>query len=211
MDHSFSPAVVVDNLGKKIVNDYRNQKGIVNSHLVAVDSRVRDRTLFPNANSFKVKFPQVYNSAYSIELLQAFLPAGTSEEQYAVIILGDPENMYTTIEGAQTFAADSDLTSVFYTPVFDDAFAVIPLERTVSVPSAGTVDGTVWKREDVRWIKRFKGPRPNIKGLTITIQTQDPTNLQQVLPFPVADEPLPGDTSPANNFMFVFEIVAQDG
>jgi hypothetical protein len=208
MQVEHNPVVVVDNQGNKVFNDEKNLRGEVNSRIIAIDSRVRDRARYPSANNFKVLFEEEYHGVYSIELLSAIIPIPTNGagvrdnvEKYVVMTL-DTGSKLENLEGAQSTSG----SGTFYTPVFDGAFAVIPLIN--NLPIATDNQATYWERDQMRFIRRFKGKKETIKSMTIQLHTVDNASFSSKTKYQLDDEP-GAVTDPKQNVFFLFEVVSQ--
>ncbi|GAF84294.1 unnamed protein product [marine sediment metagenome] len=211
MDTYRNPIYTQTNQGKLIEPSWENNRGILNSHIVHVDSRVRDFPNYLSANNFKFKLPQVYHNVYSIELLHACIPIlpapplVAANEQYVVLRLtAGSKNL-----GEGSTAQPTGSTSANYTPVFDDAFAKIPL-----MDNFGGTPFTFWRKDELRAIHYFQ-PRASELG-EIRIQLlQMPQGLpigSSPIPYPLPNVALPVLNVPtaANEVTYVFEIVSSN-
>ncbi len=84
---------------------------VIKQHPIIIDSRDRDRSIFPNTNEFVVKFdnngdgniPQNYRNIQSIELIQAILPQTVLNSTTGVpYITLEIDEVRDTIQGTNT-------------------------------------------------------------------------------------------------------------
>jgi hypothetical protein len=207
-----NPVVVVNNDGKRIYNDYKNLRGDVSSKFVAIDSRMRDTNIYPNAYNFKIN---------SIELITAILPIPIQEGEEEGTFERVCPNTYVVmtldqgwkIESIDSAQSTNKTDSAFYADIFDNAFAVIPLVENHRLEVDSTANPAVsysyWERDSLRFIKRFMPKKESIKGLHIQLFTPDPTSFNSrrvYYPGPNSE----GDTELTDQVYLLFEIVSQD-
>jgi hypothetical protein len=216
-----NPVVVVNNDGKRIYNDYKNLRGDVSSKFVAIDSRMRDTNIYPNAYNFKINFEKEYKGVYSIELITAILPIPIQEGEEEGTFERVCPNTYVVmtldqgwkIESIDSAQSTNKTDSAFYADIFDNAFAVIPLVENHRLEVDSTANPAVsysyWERDSLRFIKRFMPKKESIKGLHIQLFTPDPTSFNSrrvYYPGPNSE----GDTELTDQVYLLFEIVSQD-
>lgn len=166
MDTFRNPVYTQTNQGKLIHPSWENQRGILASHIIHVDSRVRDFDLFPNANHFKVKLPTNLHNVFSIELLNACIPIKpnvpllVTDEHYLMLKIQEGSSGSIGVgEGALSTLGDN------FSPLFDDSLAKIPLIENFS----GT-GFTFWRKDELRAIKYFEPRRSELSSLEITLE-----------------------------------------
>ena len=54
--------------------DYSHEQDKTKNHIVIVDSRDRDTSLYPNINEYSIKFNEAFENVQSVELLNACIP-----------------------------------------------------------------------------------------------------------------------------------------
>lgn len=194
------------------------------AHMVTVDSRNRNRFLFPNANNFRMKLKARYEGVYSVELLNAIIPIpqdgqGVSlvTERYVTLRSQELE-MFEPAQGAnpEQYPSPNLGNDPWYAANSDGGFAHIPLIPNFpraytggNASDADTMQATFWKKSECRVIKRFFPFRSALEYLDIALVLR--TNAGTVVPYPFADENTdPADpTNPEQNVILQFEIVAK--
>ncbi len=203
MDTYRNPVYTQTNQGNMVEPSWQNNRGIFTSHIIDVDSRVRNFDIFPNPNHFKIRLPCVYHNVYSVELLNACIPIVPNtpllptDEPYVVMrIAGIPVG-----EGALTTG-----TSTIFSPLFDGAFAKIPLIEHFS-----GVGYTFWRKDERRAIKYFEPRKSELGELEIFLEQMNAGGpIGTIVPYPLANVALPVLVIPNPEVTYTFEIVASD-
>ncbi len=203
MDTYRNPVYTQTNQGQIIQPSWENQRGIINSHIVQVDSRVRNFDLFTNPNHFRIKLPQIYHNVASIELLHACIPIvpntplQPADEKYVVMRLRG-------IPGGS--GAEPTGISTNNSPIFDEAFAKIPLIEHFS-----GIGFTFWRKDELRAITHFQPRRSELAELEISlVQMGTGTPLGTVVPYPLTAVVPPVTLTPNPEVTYVFEIVSSN-
>lgn len=200
-----NPIYTQTNQGKLVEPSWENNRGILTSHIINVDSRIREFEVYPNANHFKIKFPESYKNVYSIELLNACIPIVpnspllAADEKYVVMEIEE----FDTTSGALTTGVSPN-----FTPLFDKAIAKIPLIEHFS--GSGV---TFWRKDELRAIKYFEPRKASLSGLEISLRQMTAGSAFGTTGlYPLADVALPIATIPTseNEVSYVFEIVSSN-
>lgn len=175
---------------------YNNNRGIVSSHMLFIDSRVRDRAHFPSANSFIVRAPHDIHNVHSMELVDALIPI-----RPAPLAAGDEMFVMLKVEGlsqkgAILESALSTSENTYHTDVYNDTFARIPL-----VDNGPRANTTLWERTEKHEFPKWFLPRiDTIRSFRITLCQIAPglpsgntvlyplANVPNDLTIPVSDE-----------------------
>lgn len=200
MDTYRNPIYTQTNQGPLIEPSWENKRGILNSHIIAVDSRNRDYNFFPSAQRFKIRLPDTYHNVYSVEVLNACIPiVGT--ENYVSLRIPD----LGTVEGAQTTSQTQDI----FTSLFDDAFLEIPLIEHFAAQNV-----TFWRKDELRAIKYFEPRKSELKELEFILEQWGPAGsaFGTIVPYPLAVlvPPITVNPNPVDNVKYMIEIVASN-
>jgi len=200
MDTYRNPVYTQTNQGPLIAPSWENKRGILNSHIVPVDSRLRDYNFFPSAQRFKIRLPQTYHNVFSVELLNACIPiVGT--DKYVMLRIPQLE----VLQGAQTTSRTQDI----FNPIFDGSFLKIPLIEHFAGQGL-----TFWRKDELRAIKFFEPRKSELAELEFVLEQWGGagTPFETVIPYPLAIEALPvtDNPDPDDNVTFVLEIVASN-
>lgn len=150
-------------------------------YYLTVSSKERDITMYPNPNQYAVTFPREFKNIYSIELIQAIVPAQNDPQLEPYLLLH--------IEELEDVMVSTDR-------YISDAFAV--LQMTSPVAAGGFIN--VDKRIHENTVKYYKIPRATLSKMTIRITDWEG------MPFDFGnDTPDPPNKSLQN--LFVFRIV----
>jgi len=227
-DYYRNPVRPLDNYGNVLpaydTPDTENGRGIINSHIVIIDSRNRNRRLFPNANSFVMDFMTHYNNVYSIELLNVILPipsdAGTArtDERYAMLRLQIPGyNNVPLIEPAitsQPLETDPppNNSSSWYSGVSDQGFAMIPLVPNFPIAYYDTPlrNGTFWRKSELRVVKRFFPLVSELRRIQLTLVVRDSTDGETPYPFTAESTNAEDPTLVDENYVLQLEICSKN-
>lgn len=199
----------------------QNEFGRLSTHIVTVDSRDRNRSVFPNANNFRIELPLMYRNVSSLELRRFMMPvpAAIATEPYVILRVGDHSNRLeravapgrsNTITTG-TSAQDVPQDRVWGNPGTDQAYGVIPLRITSGI--GGGTNFLLWEASsDQRIAKHYRPVLTNLKYLHVEIFTRgNVSGTGAPTPVPLtADSVTATDaTVAANNIYLEFEIHAQ--
>lgn len=198
-----NPTYIQTNHGKIVEPSWENNRGILNSHIVPIDSRLRDYNLYPSANNFKVRLAQIYHNVRSIELLDAIIPIKGSQLYVSLKLSGSGRIL--NHEAGETTALAPNVSN----PLLNDSFALIAL-----TPDFATDEITHWEKGERRHIHYYQPPLSTLDTLQITLEEWgavgsafDTVNL-----YGLATEAPPVTTNPdpTENILLIFEIVCSD-
>lgn len=197
-----NPVITQTNSGEIIPASCNNERGVIRSHLIVLDSRLRDFNRYPNANHFRLNLPREYKGVFSIELLNATIPiVGT--ENYVIMSIAANGRALAVLDGAQT----NSITQQIFTNLFDDAFVKIPLIQHFAAQTT-----TFWKKDELRAVFYPKPRFESIRDIEITLEQYGPAGsaFGTTVPYPLAPvvPPITVNPSPADNISLVIEIVA---
>ena len=124
------------------------------THYVTVSSRDRDRSAYTNVNRYCITLQQEFRNVYSVELVQAILPAKNNSEAEPYLLLDIDELSDVMI------SSDKHIS---------DSFAI--LQPTVPTTSGGFMQ--IDKRIHENTIKFYKTPKASLAKLTVSIKDCD--------------------------------------
>lgn len=152
-------------------------------HYLAVSSRDRDASVYPNVNNYVVNFQKEFKNISSIELVQAIIPDKNSvtEEPYILLKISELEDVM--------FSNDRNIS---------DAFAILQPASPVTTDGFIQID----RRIHENTVKYYKTPKANLSKMTITL-----TNYAGV-PFDFGTDVTPPQKELQNTF--IFKIVCLD-
>jgi hypothetical protein len=125
----------------------------VNNYL-SISSRERDTTDYPNPNHYTVFLKDTYKNIYSIELLQAIIPAKNSVEAEPYLLL--------KIDELEDVMSGNDRH-------MSDAFAILQMAPPTTPGGFIQID----KRIHENTVKYFKVPKASLGRLSVTITDCD--------------------------------------
>lgn len=199
MDIVRNPVISETNWGQRIGPSWNNELGVIPSHQVVVDSRIRDLNYYPSAAEFEVQLRSDVKSVYSIEVLSIMVPisAATGENWVALEIEGMDSH-----EGVNSHDGSNS------TGVYDSSILIVPLIREDFGPSGASRDVAWWRRNEKRAIKYFKGRKGQFNTLKFRLNLFNGPNQPAVL-YP-GDASWDGSLAPEHNILIQLDIVAQN-
>ena len=154
----------------------------VNNYLT-VSSNQRDLVAYPNPNRYAINFSETFKNIYSIELLQAIIPAknNVDAEPYLLLKIEELEDVM--------FSSDRHIS---------DSFAILQMAPPITAGGFVQID----KRIHENTVKYFKVPKASLNKMTVTI-----TDCSGV-PFNFGSDSNPPSKALQNTF--VFRIVTME-
>lgn len=150
-------------------------------YYLTVSSKERDTEMYPNPNNYAITFPREFKNIYSIELIQAIIPA-QNDPQFEPYLLLHIEELEDVMVSTNRYISD--------------AFAILQMNSPVSAGGFINVD----KRIHENTIKYYRIPRATLSKMTVRITDWEGT------PFDFGtDAPDPPIKTYQN--LFVFRIV----
>lgn len=214
-----NPTTPIDNWGS-ILPSYTSKSDYLRlneqpGHIITVDSRNRNRSVFPNANNFRVQLQYPLKGVYSVELLNAIIPIPNTDPDITERYVTIRSSALQVCEPAQASNPNQNSFGVsYYSSNLDEAFAVIPLIPNFPRAYSGgndamAVQATHWKRSECRIIKRFFPLKSELRYLDFELVLRNNTN--GFVPYPFTNEnPDPEvATNPENNIVLQLEIVSK--
>jgi len=121
-----------------------------NTHYLSISSKDRDRTVYPNVNNYIIELPNEFKNIYSVELIQAIIPAknNADEEPYLLLNIGEISDV--------VLSNDKNIS---------DSFAI--LQPNTPIKPAGFMQ--IDKRIHENTVKYYKTPKANLSRMTIKI------------------------------------------
>lgn len=172
------------------IESYNEEKYEYIDHFVIIDSRDRDRGIYPNPNSYVVRFDngttgnvaEEFRNVVAIKLVECILPTTTDSQPY--LILDIPE--LSSQENSSYAGTNFNLSK---------AFAILLPEVKTTYSKCKTSEGI---------INTFKVPLASLTRFTIQFKTYDNTL------FPFVSEPLPGGMTNTNQNQLIFKITTKN-
>lgn len=162
------------------------------SSLFVVDSRHRDKTLWPLPNRFEVVLPCKMNDVFSVELVHLLFPLKTDLADPYILLVAPKLARETHLMPNQTKGEQFEGNSC------NDVFAFVPVSRQFVQQQQILVD---WHRDTAshRAIRRFFTPGCKLDRFEVSLQTflPGPADTNFLLPL-----------DPNDVVVAVFEIVA---
>lgn len=197
VDTHNNPVVPINMLGAKYGPYENNALGIQPSKVIVVDSRDRDRSVYPSASSFRVKLQRRYKRVYSVALRMAFVPAlEDTTEHYCVL----RSRKLALMEGAVATGEQPSRNGVF-----NDAFALIPFRRDLPYEGTPNWQPGVTVFSDSPFQKQFSPPQ-DLSELDLSLWIRG--NGDEPMLHPLAEEPEGTTPQAKNNVVYVFEVIA---
>jgi len=120
-------------------------------HYISISSRDRNRTNYPNVNSYTVNLPMEFRNISSIELIQAIIPAQNDVDQEPYLLLTIDELPDVMISNDKNIA---------------NSFAILQLSAPITVGGFIQID----KRIHENTVLTFKTPKANLAKMTVSIR-----------------------------------------
>lgn len=200
MDLYRNPVIGENNQGQRIAPSWNNEFGVQPSHQIIVDSRVRDINTYPSAADFAVDLQMPLKSIYSLELLCAIVPVDPAATENWVSLDISDANTNETALSHQGGVGNR---------VYDDSIVQIPLISETFGPSAAPRDVAIWRRNEKRAIKFYKGRKGKLQRIRFRLNLATPTN--DAIPYPAAGPTAwDGSTAPEHNVLYTLDIVSQN-
>lgn len=120
-------------------------------HYLSISSRDRNRTNYPNVNSYTISFPVEFRNIASIELVQAIIPAqnNVDEEPYLLLTIDELPNIM--------ISNDTNIAN---------SFAILQLSAPITPNGFIQID----KRIHENTVLTFKTPKANLAKMTVSIR-----------------------------------------
>jgi hypothetical protein len=121
-----------------------------NTHYVSVSSKDRDRSIYPSVSNYIIDLPNEFKNIYSIELIQAIIPAknNADEEPYLLLNIGEISDV--------VLSNDKNIS---------DSFAILQPNTPIKAGGFMQID----KRIHENTVKYYKTPKANLSRMTIKI------------------------------------------
>ena len=121
-----------------------------NTHYLSISSKDRDRTIYPSVNNYTIELPNEFKNIYSVELIQAIIPAtnNVEDEPYLLLNIGEISDV--------VLSNDKNIS---------DSFAI--LQPNTPIKSGGFMQ--IDKRIHENTVKYYKTPKANLSRMTIKI------------------------------------------
>ena len=154
-----------------------------NTHYVSISSKDRDRSVHPNVNSYTIELPNEFKNIYSVELIQAIIPAknNVDAEPYLLLNIGEISDV--------VLSNDKNIS---------DSFAILQPNNPIKVGGFMQID----KRIHENTVKYYKTPKANLSRMTIKILD----SLGNVFNFGTDTLP-PDDFDKTLQNTFIFKII----
>lgn len=154
-----------------------------NSYYITVSSRDRDRSVYPDVNRYSINLPQEFRNIYSVELVQAIIPAKNDSEAEPYLLLDIDEVIDVMISNDKHIS---------------DSFAILQTTSPTTVGGFMQID----KRIHENTVKYYKTPKASLAKITISIKDC----LGNLFNFG-SDTALPSTVDKSLQNTFVFKIV----
>lgn len=121
-----------------------------NTHYLSISSKDRDRNVYPNVNNYTIELPNEFKNIYSVELIQAIIPAtnNAEEEPYLLLNIGEISDV--------VLSNDKNIS---------DSFAILQPNTPIKPGGFMQID----KRIHENTVKYYKTPKANLSRMTIKI------------------------------------------
>lgn len=121
-----------------------------NTHYVSVSSKDRDRSIYPSVSDYIIDLPNEFKNIYSVELIQAIIPAknNADEEPYLLLNIGEISDV--------VLSNDKNIS---------DSFAILQPNSPIKDGGFMQID----KRIHENTVKYYKTPKANLSRMTIKI------------------------------------------
>jgi hypothetical protein len=120
-------------------------------HYITISSRDRNRSVYSNVNSYNIILPQEFRNIYSVELVQAIIPAKNNSEAEPYLLLDIDELSDVMISNDKHVS---------------NSFAI--LQPTVPTTVGGFMQ--IDKRIHENTVKIYKTPKASLSKLTVSIR-----------------------------------------
>lgn len=145
-----------DNNAQFSVKNEQNIEYEETTHYITISSRDRDRSVYTNVNHYCITLQQEFRNVYSVELVQAIIPAKNNSDAEPYLLLDIDEVSDVMI------SSDKHVS---------DSFAI--LQPTVPTTSGGFMQ--IDKRIHENTIKYYKTPKASLAKMTVSIKDCDGT------------------------------------
>lgn len=121
-----------------------------NTHYLSISSKDRDRSVFPNVNNYIIELPNEFKNIYSVELIQAIIPAknNADEEPYLLLNISEINDV--------VLSNDKNIS---------DSFAILQPNSPIKPGGFMQID----KRIHENTVKYYKTPKANLSKMTVKI------------------------------------------
>lgn len=121
-----------------------------NTHYLSISSKDRDRTIYPSVSNYIIELPNEFKNIYSVELIQAIIPAknNADEEPYLLLNISEINDV--------VLSNDKNIS---------DSFAILQPNNPIKAGGFMQID----KRIHENTVKYYKTPKANLSKMTVKI------------------------------------------
>lgn len=184
---------------------FNNNRGVISSHIVTIDSRARDYNAYPSAARFRVVLPVELKGVKSIHLVSASIPIRpfpitAADEKSVVVFIKAGQHKLKVVESINSTATE------FFVDLYNEAAAVIPLINN------GPADTTFWQRKVLKEFPFYaQPPLETINTLDIELRQVEPAAVfGSTIRYPLTAAVPPITLNPAstNEILLTLEIIS---
>jgi len=154
-----------------------------NTHYLSISSKDRDRNIYPNVNNYTIELPNEFKNIYSVELIQAIIPATNDADEEPYLLLNISEISDVVLSNDKNIS---------------DSFAI--LQPTIPTKAGGFMQ--IDKRIHENTVKYYKTPKANLSRMSIRILD----SLGDVFDFGT-DTSIPNIMNKTLQNTFIFKII----